>query len=184
MYKTTSSAETLTFARGGFAVYAGKGRDLRRQHLETRRARQRHHAPAAAARPAGRQVRPRRADRGQSAARAVRHPALFLPRGEHRRSLSGRVHRSYQGHRQLRRRGARRALFHLRRADDRRGDPPVSARQQRPARIAQRARYRVQNSARSSPPRPAASRPRRRSQPLSASPGRRSLSRSTRSATP
>ena len=38
--------------------------------------------------------------------------------------------------------------------------------------------------ARSSPPRPAASRPRRRSQPLSASPGRRSLSRSTRSATP
>ena len=26
---------------------------------------------------------------------------LFLPRGEYRRSLSGRVHRSHQGHRQL-----------------------------------------------------------------------------------
>ena len=38
--------------------------------------------------------------------------------------------------------------------------------------------------AKSSPPRPAASRPRRRFQPLSAFPGRRSLSRSTRSATP
>ena len=112
----------------------------------------------------------------------------FSSRGENiERSLSGRVHRSYQGHRQLRRRGAQRALFHLRRADDRRGDPPVSARQQRPARIAQRARYRVQNSA-------GAREAHRRDRPRADRGGDRSLSRhppagdrssrSTRSATP
>lgn len=51
MYKTGLLCGNTNVCQRRFAVYAGKGRDLRRQHLEARRARQRHHAPAVAARP-------------------------------------------------------------------------------------------------------------------------------------
>ena len=118
--------------------------DLRRGHLDAAGPQKRAHAARAVpARPRRRQGSAARVHSGQSASGAERHPALSQPRRERGRSLSGRLYRADEGHRQLRYR-AKRALLDLCRANDHRRDPPLSEGQQPDTRFPLPARHGLQ----------------------------------------
>ena len=76
---------------GGDSFYAWQGGDLRREHDKAADADRRGDGRAASSRKGRRRSRARKARRGQSAAGAVGHPALFRPRGKRGRPLSGRL---------------------------------------------------------------------------------------------
>ena len=109
--------------------HAGKGRDLRRQHVEAADAFKRGDDAADRALTAGRYGGQEPAGGGQSEAGFVRGAAVSEPGREPGRSVSGRLHRASEGHRQLRH-DEKRPLLDLRRADDRGRAAPVSARLQ------------------------------------------------------